>query len=238
MLLLLFLMQVLTVFSYTNFLTPTQLYSIKNILNNPASTHNMKYKIKQIFYQHYYHWSISKAYEFSKKYRYYKNLNPHELSLYAGIGLEQAINTYNSSYPFFNHLELYVRSSLFNGISELQPINSIPKNCRKSKKWRSENHKNYERMLNTQFVGFDEWIFDKYNKNSENINSCKITEIREFMNLLDPISKKIMNLKYFQNDKLSNKRIGELLEFSEETVRLRLKKIHKNILLKYYTDQK
>ena len=48
----------------------------------------------------------------------------------------------------------------------------------------------------------------------------------------------MLNLKYFQDDKWSNKKIGEYLEFSEETIRLRLKKIHKDILLKYYSDQK
>jgi len=228
--LLLFFLQITMVFGYTQFLTSSQWSNIQNVLNHPDSTNEMKDKTKQIIYHHYYNWSINKAYEFSRKYRYHKKLNPRELSMYAVIGLEKAVNTYNASYPFFNHLELYIRSSLYNGITDLQPINSIPKSYRKSKKWRTENYKIYENSLNTQFVGPDEWIFDKYNKDSESIHSHKIIEIKEYIHFLDPISKKIMDLKYFQNDKWSNKKIGELFGLSEEAIRLRLKKIHKDIL--------
>jgi len=228
--LLLFFLQMTIILGYKYYLTPPQWSQIKYILDHPGSTNEMKHNTKKIIYHHYYDWSINKAYEFSRKYRYHKKLDPRELSLYAVIGLEKAVNTYNTSYPFFNHLELYIRSSLYDGITNLQPLNSIPKYFRKNKKWRTKNYKIYENSLNTQFVGTDEWIFDKYNKDSESLNSYKITEIKEFVQCLDPISKKIMNLKYFQHDKWSNKKIGEHFGFSEETIRLRLKKIHKDIL--------
>jgi RNA polymerase sigma factor (sigma-70 family) len=227
---------VLNVQKCNKFLSPMQWTSIKYILNHYSSSEEMKNKTKKLIYHYYYNWTINKAYEFSRKYRYYKKLDPNELSLYAVIGLEKAINIYNTSYPFFNHLELYVKSSLYDAITHLQPINSIPKYYRKSKKWRTKNYKIYENSLNTQFVGPDEWIFDKYNKDFDSsLNSYKNIKIQEFIDTLDPISTKIVNLKYFQNDKWSNKKIGELLGFSEECVRLRLKKIHKDILLHLHT---
>lgn len=230
MLLLLFL-QMTMIFGYTHFLTTLQWTSIKNILNHPDSTKEIKDKTKRIIYHHYYDWSINKAYEFSRKYRYYKKVDSRELSFYAVTGLEKAIKKYNTSYPFFSHLELYIRSSLYQGITELQPINSIPKSYRKRRKWRTDNYKIYEQSLNTQFVGTDAWIFDKYNKETEYLNLSKNIKLEEFINIFEPISKKIVVLKYFQNDKWSNKKIGEKLGFSEETIRLRLKKIHKDILL-------
>ena len=97
--------------------------------------------------------------------KFCKNINPRELNMYALLGLEKAILTYNTSYPFFKHANNYVDYCLYDGISELQPINIIPKYLRKNKKWRNKNSDIYKQSLCTQFIGFDEWIIDKYNKN-------------------------------------------------------------------------
>lgn len=223
---------------YTEYLSKKQWSHIKHILEHPDSTDTMIQRTRQIIFDKYSKWAINKAYQFSQKYRFHKKMNPKELSNYALFGLHKAILQYNTSYAFFNHVDLYTSSSLFQAITDIQPLNNIPKSLRKSKKWRTDNPILYEKMLKTQFVGPDEWIFDKFQKHEDNEEKDKEFEIWLIVSTMDPLSKKIFTFKYGLNYQYSNKQIGEQLAYSEETIRMNLKKIHKEILLKIDNETK
>jgi len=226
-----FFFHCLCVLSYTTYLSHNQWNHIKHILENPESTDEIVFKTKKVIFTHFEKWAINKAYEFSRKYRYHKELNPKELSLYALSGLERAILKYNTCYSFIHHAEFYVSASLFDGITDLQPMNSLPKSYRRTKSWRRKYPVLYEQLLKTQFVGSDDWILDEYNK-KENVVPSLDTEIEiwAIVETFDILRKKIFTLKYHPQYQFSNKEISNQLGYSEENIRLYIKKMHKEIL--------
>ena len=231
----LFFLHFANVLSYVK-LTTFQWKLIKTILSNPSVSNEMKFKTQKIIFNHYSNWAISKSYHCIEKYKFCKNINPKELNMYALLGLEKAILTYNTSYPFFKHANNYVDYCLYDGISELQPINIIPKYLRKNKKWRNKNSDIYKQSLYTQFIGFDEWIMDKHNDNQNNelleFNHYNKKEVFEFIENMSYLSKAIIKYKYGENYGYSNKKIAEILGYSEETIRFK-HNITKNILINY-----
>ena len=71
-----------------------------------------------------------------------------------------AIKNYNPDYPFINHMNLYVKGQLYQGISDLHPLTIIPKKMRLSKKWKKENKKRelVESLNNQPFVSYFKYV--------------------------------------------------------------------------------
>jgi RNA polymerase sigma factor (sigma-70 family) len=221
----------LSTFGFTTYLSNNQWLAIRNILKNPTTTPETKSRVHYILYKQYSEYAINKAYSFSKYNKIHNNrkLDSIELSNYALRGLHKAVLRYNATYTFHNHVNLYIQSELYNGLTELQPINGIPSYIRKNKKWKNYNMKQYLNALKTQFIGDDESFLDnvtkRYNKPEYNYDEIDIlTKVKS----MGPLYYEIYKLKYY-NKKMSNHKMGQLLSCSEETVRCKLKKIREVI---------
>ena len=216
-----------------NYLTSNQWTLIKHILKHPQRTDYMVDTIHQILYQHYRYKAYDTAYNFKMKYtKLCGHISTTEMKQYASKGLLLAIKNYNPTYPFSNHMSLYVNSQLYIGLSNLQPLTIIPKTLRLSKKWRNENKVLYKNLTNTKLVGNDYYLYDinqgrNFSKTNhlENIQKYQhLLEIWSIVNSLDIEYKTIMNYKYnFYLQKIrSNEHIAELMCCSDETIRKKL----------------
>jgi hypothetical protein len=211
-----------------NYLTNNQKYLIKTILKHPQSTPYMIDKVQQILYYHYQYKAMEMAFDFKKKYSIKtKHIQFLELKIYASKGLLMAIKNYNPDYPFINHMRLYVNGQLHQGMSDLHPLTILPKTMRLSKKWKAENKKTYNALINTKFVGNDEYLYDK-NMVRYKVNNYKEYEffikVWNIINNLDIEYQRIMRYKYnFLLEKLRpNSEVAQLMCCSDECVRKKL----------------
>jgi hypothetical protein len=223
------------------YITKPQWSSINYCLNNKNKyTKEDMCKIQKIIYVHYEKWAFYKTYQF-KSFHFHKckHIKQQELNLYASVGLNKAIQNYNpnkSIYATFSVYALhYIISELYSGMTELQPITILAK---------SERKKNiYKRNLLTQniipiFVGYDDYMFDLNNKNTNNDYNDykKYEELWRNIYLMDiqGFTKTIIKYKYSFDFKVirTNKEIAELFGYSEEYIRQHINKfkaISKNL---------
>jgi len=200
-------------------------------LTNSDATEEMKEKTNKIIYQKYEKWAIHKAYIYRQShYHLAKNIKAKELAIYSTRGLLKAIQHYNPAYAFQKYAEQYIEGELYHGINELQPLNIIPISKRKNKSWREANKTIMKNAHKSVFIGMNDWIIDK-NTNTKGINCFDMHEL-----LLDPLYtnnmlKKVFEYKYdisyFERNKKerSNKEIAEMMNCSEENIRLYVNKI-------------
>lgn len=216
-----------------NYLSDSQWTLIKHILKHPQRTSYMTDTIHQVLYQHYRYKAYGIAYEFKKKYsKLCSHISVTEMNQYASKGLLLAIKNYNPKYPFSNHMSLYVNSQLYIGLSDLQPLTTIPKNLRLSKKWKNENRILYKKLTNTKLVGNDDYLYnitqDKNDSKANNLENTSenqmLSEIWSIINSLDVEYQQIMKYKYdFYLQKVrSNRHVAELMCCSDETIRKKL----------------
>lgn len=219
------------------YLTKNQWFHIKNILQNPKSTYDMKNTCNQIIFQHYKHYAYNIAYDF--KTTYYKkcrHIPLDELKLYASRGLLDAISKYNISMPFSKYASIYIKGELYYGMSELHPLTLLPISKRIHKKWRTHNLVLYKKMTNTKFMSdynyYDNLYISKNEDNHIYLNKYrKLLELWNIINQLNDEDEKIMKYKYnlyFQKIR-SNKEIGDLLGYSSETIRKKINKIKSHV---------
>lgn len=249
-------------FSKTDILNKEQQIQIRNLLNNQNLSNYMKKKIHHILYIKYENIAFLTAYQF-KKNNYYKckYISLTELSLYSKIGLYKAIQNYNPNYHFYPFMKIYIQSELYKGITELYPICSISKEERKKRKTISrEDYQNltstekkllfmkrkmYKRLIDTKFIGKEDWMIDKNREvdfiDGSNINLQSIFEREKYEKVwyqinnhtfITPFQKRIFQLKYdfYLNKKRTNREIGELMVCSEEYVRINLSRMVVHIL--------
>jgi hypothetical protein len=187
----------------------------------------------QVLYQHYRYKAYDSAYEFKMKYsKLCSHISTTEMKQYASKGLLLAIKNYNPKYPFSNHMSLYVNSQLYIGLSNLQPLTTIPKNLRLSKKWKNDNRILYKKLTNTKLVGNDDYLYniiqDKNESKANNLENISkyqmLIEIWSIVNSLDIEYQNIMKYKYsFHLEKLrSNSHVAQLMCCSDETIRKKL----------------
>ena len=215
-----------------NNITKEQWKLIHKIIIHPNTPFVMRNKVNEILYSKYETWAIHKAYQFKTHHKYKcRNINIQDLILYSLEGLKKATCKYNGKSYFHKYAEIYISGQLYYGLTELQPITSIPKYIRKNKSHplkQNHNNYNYKKMLNTQFVGYEKyWIFEKIQKQIDDIDETIIYELWNDIHLkLNPRSKQILSHKYnyFFETQLSNKKISEKMNCSEETIRQNLKK--------------
>ena len=127
-------------------------------------------------------------------------------------------------------------------MTDLQPLTFIPKHLRRSKNWMSKitkyqkNKKYLKKTLNPSFIGTDNWMIEKRQKEETTqlekiIDDEYIANVWLKINEIDEYSKNIFYLKYnYQFEKIrSNKNISLIMNCSEEKVRKNLKQTKKHI---------
>jgi hypothetical protein len=211
-----------------NYLTNNQKYLIKTILKHPQSTPYMIDTVHQILYHQYQYKAMEMAFDFKKKYSIQtKHIQFLELKIYASKGLLMAIKNYNPDYPFINHMRLYVKGQLHQGMSDLHPLTILPKTMRLSKKWKNENKKTYNSLIKTTFVGNDDYLYEK-NMSRYKVNNHKeyeiFIQIWSIIHNLDIEYQRIMRYKYnfFLEKVRSNNEVAELMCCSDECVRKKI----------------
>jgi RNA polymerase sigma factor (sigma-70 family) len=231
-----FLLIIFVIFVKSLNLTSQQWKLIKIIINHSKTPDIIKNKISNIIYNKYETWAIHQAYEFKRFHRYKcRNINIQDLILYSLEGLKMASHKYNGKIFFHLYANIYIKGSLYNGLTDLQPITNIPRSIRKNKtnEMKTVNNFYYKKLLNTQFVGYNEyWMFEKKQILGDNKDESNLIEFwNNVNNNLDAYSKRVFHLKYnYYFEKInSNKKIAELMACSEENIRMNLKK-SKNIL--------
>jgi RNA polymerase sigma factor (sigma-70 family) len=232
------------------FLTIQKWNVIKDIITHNESTDYMKNNAKKIIFIEYYNWTKKQTFIFIKDNpKLVKKIKFHELNMYALSGLLKAIHNYNYTYTskFSNYALLYIKNDLYKGITDLKPMRLLPHHYRVNKNWKENNTYLYKKsMKKIQFLGFDEWILDKFVEDHENIdsnqiiiniNNNKINEINNIVSTLKPFLKRIFFYRYDENmnKRFKIDRIAELMCVSDETIRKSLniikEELTKNIKL-------
>jgi RNA polymerase sigma factor (sigma-70 family) len=226
----------------TNNLSNIQWKQINSVLSHPKITPIIRNKINQLIYSKYETWAIHKAYVFKQNHKYNcRNINIQDLILYSLEGLQKATTKYNGKSSFHTYAEIYVNGQLYVGLTRLQSITNIPKQIRKQKEKVNYPYQIYKKVLNTQFVGYnDYWIFDKIKQENNNEREDEYLFLQEFWNQINTnisnaFTKRLFHYKYnyYLDNLRSNKEISIQIGCSEETVRQHMKKsmiiIHKKI---------
>lgn len=222
------------------FLSINQWGSIRQILTHPSSTSNMKEQVKKVIYNYYEPWAIHQSYKFKEKHPYLcRNICVDELSIYSINGLIKAINNFNASipHPFAKYAEIFIRGSLYDGVSDLHPLTSLPKTYRKSKQWKKNNIKKYMKYIQPKFIGNDNYIIEMINQKQSTSQFYNYNDLWDIINTnLDITTKRIYELKFtFDfNKKRSNKEISLIMGCSEESIRQKLIKSRDIIIHKMY----
>lgn len=228
-----------------SFLTLYKWSIIKNIINSNITTDIMKNNAKKVIFIEYYNWTKKQTFIFIKDNpKLLRQIKFNELNMYALSGLSKAIKNYNYSYKskFSNYASLYIKNDLYKGITDLKPMRLLPHHYRVNKNWKSNNTYLYKKSMNQiQFLGFDEWVLDKFIEDRENIDSdqliiniknSKINEINNIVSTLKPSLKRIFFYRYDENmnKKFKIDRIAELMCVSDETIRKSLNIIKEELI--------
>lgn len=207
--------------SVYGYLTINQWKVIRSIITQQDISNTIREKVQMCIFKHYNKWAVSKAYDFKKLHKHKcRHIKIEELSVYASCGLWQAIKNYNRSYPFPHFANYYISGELYNGLTKLYPISSIPKKIRIQKKTKGSVSPS-----SAIYVGKDAWLLEK-NQVEDNTNHENIyQEYKDIWNKIneinDPFTKKVLHYKYnFYFDKIrTNKEISLLMCCSSEKVR-------------------
>jgi len=209
-----------------NFLSSYQLSLIDSILRNPITDEITRKKVHAIMFYSYEPFAFSKACAFRKLHRYKcQHLSVVELHTYASLGLYQSIQKYDPDRSFIPFASIYIQSALLKGMTDLHPISNIPK---------AERRKGYDlhqkkRRSKTQFVGENEWIWDKLSSYRKGVERKEQETYRAIWENIDevctPFQKQVFRWKYsFFLEKIRNHReIAEIMSCSEEWVRFQWK---------------
>lgn len=248
-LLLLFLLFTYSSFSYkkvfhNKYITKEQWHQLQKFIVEPTTTFEMRNKINQVLYVYYDDWSYSKAVEFKKFHRHKcHHISLNELYTYSNLGLIRAIDKYNGKSNFIKYAEIYVKGELYKAITGLHPITSLSKNERVRKTNITDISALYKRkkLLQTKFLGDDEWLLEKLkikntfchdNKLDYNYND-DYQVIWNKINTLKPFEKYLLytKLNYFFEKQVTNKDIAEKLGYSEEHIRKTIAQSIKKIIV-------
>jgi len=214
-------------------LTKPQWSLIKSLLSHEKTTPHMRKKLNTIIFDKYRGWAKYKAYQYKKRnFSLCKDIKMTDFTYYAELGLYKSISSYNASYIFYKHAELYISYYLYIGLSELHPGSNLPHRYRVSKIWKEKNKNLYHALINP--ILFDTikegFIYDnnniKKNIESEIFKEDLFFNIWRIVYMLDPLSFHIFTYKYDYHLKKmrTNKHVSELLCYSSEYIRQNLKK--------------
>lgn len=224
---LLLVVVVVRVYGYTANLTPGQWGSIRRILSHPETPVEIVQKTRKVIYTHYEDWAIHRAHVFRKsRPGLCRHISVDELSIYATNGLIRAIEGCNYSglgnAPFSNYASKWVDYALLDGMTELQPMTTLPRRFRKR---RGIHNRRYYRV--GSFDENREYVGKKRNLNTDDDEIYGYEDAWEHVNdiLSDPFSNRAFRWKFspaFEQIR-SNAHVAELMGCSEENVRQSLR---------------
>jgi hypothetical protein len=203
------------------YLTPGQWGSIRHILSNPKTPYGIIQKTRKIIYTYYENWAIQRAHSFRKTHPgLCKHISCDELGIYSSKGLIRAIEGCDYSVlgntPFSVYASKWIDYELLDGMTDLQPMTTLPKRIQKRKG--IYNRKQYR----VDSIDSREYLHKKRNLNTDD-------EVYEYEdaweridNILDtPFSNRAFRWKFSPrlNQVRSNAEVAELMGCSEETVR-------------------
>ena len=172
-------------------------------------------------FQDYHAWSISKARNFKRVYKYKcAHISLEELTQYSSLGLWKAVQNYNGNTRFDIYAEWYVMGELYEGLTQLYPISNVSKYERKMKNKLQPGYL-YKKKISTKFVGSENWMFDSTEEN----NIPNMEDYTEYWHKINenttPFQRRIFSLRYdfFLDIIRTNKHVAELSGCSEEYVR-------------------
>jgi DNA-directed RNA polymerase specialized sigma subunit len=228
--------------TYCIHLNFTQKQLINKILQNPQITPYQKKFIHNTLYKSYEKLAIRKAREF-KNLHYYKcqNIYEDELVLYAKFGLWKSIINFKGYVPLEKYCDIYIKHELNECLNDKYSLSILPKSFRSKSKQNMTDieRKNYNSLL-TVITTEEEWWFQHTDFKMDNILLNEYFKDKwEFINsTMDTSIKFILYLKYdfYFNKRMSNKQISDIINLSEEYVRLKNKHFLKS--MKEYLDIK
>ena len=202
-------------------LTPGQWGSIRKILSHPETSFGIIQKTRKVIYTHYESWAIHRAHRFRNTYPgLCRHITVDELAIYATKGLIRAIEGCNYSNlgntPFSIYASKWVDYELLDGMTDLQPMTTLPKRIQKRKGiynrkyYRVDSFDNREYLHKKRNVNTDDEIYD-YEDAWERIDHILDT----------PFANRAFRWKFSPrlNQLRSNAEVSELMGCSEETIR-------------------
>ena len=221
---------------------------IKYLIQNPGTTYEMREQINSILFDSYRDWATTKAIHFKRLHKHKCNhINNDEIVSYALFGLYQGIKRYNGNNTFITYVDYYIKSELQQCTAKLLPINALPKTYLRKKKTQEEYNKMNNVYLKPIYIGFDHYLMENtiYNSIYSNKNNWFETEddttlkikLWEKIRELPQFQMRIMYYKYSSDFEMlrSNREIGEIMEYSTQTIRMNLIDI-KNKLFPFISD--
>jgi hypothetical protein len=216
---------------------------IKNIIQHPGTTPEMREQINYVLFDSYRDWATSKAIHF-KRFHKHKccHIKNDEMASYALFGLYQGIQRYNGNDTFITYVDFYIRHELQKGMTNLIPINALPKTYLTKKKTVEENNKLYNIQLKPIYMGFDNYLLENTVHNSIYSHKTKWidneddlmfqTKIWEKVRELPPFQMRIMYYKYSTDFEMlrTNGVVADIMDCSIQTIRRNLIDIKNKLL--------
>lgn len=205
-------------------LTSGQWGSIRKILSHPETSYGITQKTRKVIYTHYESWAIHRAHRFRDTYPgLCRHITVDELAIYATKGLIRAIEGCNYSClgntPFSIYASKWVYYELLDGMTDLQPMTTLPKRIQKRKgiynrkQYRIDSIDNREYLHKKRNLNTDDEVYEVYDYEDawERIDHILDT----------PFTNRAFRWKFSPrlNQVRSNAEVAELMGCSEETVR-------------------
>ena len=227
------------ILSINGFLTNPQKIYIKNIIQNPAASQEIKNKTKEVIALNYIPWAFSQYKQFlvkNRSYLYKKHIPLNDLRQYAILGMLKALERYNGSVDFTVYAEKFVLGTLHQGVTDLIPLKPISHTMRMNKK----------EVPTITFAHEHNWMFDKLRKSkditgfqqilrTEDKYISKKDEIEKINKIVKeetPYKQRMFYYRYCEDTLKEIRTVGmvsKLMSCSTETYRKKMNEILKKI---------
>jgi RNA polymerase sigma factor (sigma-70 family) len=201
-------------------LSPSQMYSIRGLLMNPALTPPQRESLQNLLYVTHEKWAYKRATEFKQRHCYKcRDLSIEDLTFSSKIGLLKSSKKYNGQTSFIDYSEIYLKSEMLRTLTTHLSITScVSPKIRMSSKTPTNNY--------TETYP----IIIRHNRNTVSAIFQPQVEIQhkefyrsvwEFVDTFNAFTKYVIRTKYDAEFKVrkSNREIAELMCCSEENVR-------------------
>ena len=192
---------------------------IERCLQHPQITPELRRQIDNTIFFHYLPLAYGECASFIKFHRFKSKLvRKDDLAHYSIIGLYHATRKYDGYHGFTKFARLYIKGSLYKGLTKHYPISKENANERRKKQ-------------NTSYDGYDsiDWTMNAYlGKANYNINSqIDSLNMEDYKMLWKKINEQSEFIKMLMHEKFdtefnvvqSNREIGNKLGYSEEWMR-------------------
>jgi hypothetical protein len=205
---------------YIRYLTPGQWGSIRHILTHPDTPVDIIQKTRKVIYTHYENWAIQRAVSFRENRPWLcKRVTTNEMAIYATRGLIKAIE--GCDFGVLQHASFSVYASkwvdyeLLEGMTELQPLTTLPKRLRKRK---GIHNRRYFRV---EQLGKRDYLAGKHTNPRAEKEEYEDAWEKVDAVCTDTFTKRAFRWKYSPTleQVRSNAEVAELMGCSEEIIR-------------------